>query len=791
MIEVKVFAKSRGLFGGTPPSVAEHCRDVLTSAQAIWSQLEGPLADAVAADRATLRKRLQPLLFAAAVLHDVLKANSSFQDILRSSSDYKTQPVRHEILAAIVLSQHESISAWLKSAFNDRQFWSLIWAIGGHHFQLRLKREFEATDPLFRVRNVPKSVTLYLGHSQVQNVLDEVYGIAHSVNIDMEPVPRDVHDSPPLDPLDDSPDGLERSVMRLLRESDREWKKWKRNADGRSNLLDLALLKILLVASDIAGSALPGSAEVDLTPEKWIASALSQKLTLPDLQKVIDDNLKGRLPHKFQQNVADSEKLVTIVSAGCGNGKTTAAYMWAKKHAVGRKLFFTYPTTGTASAGFQDYLFAQTNLERELIHGRAGVDLQMMWESTDIPPVERAQRLDSLNAWGQQVIACTVDTVLGLIQNQRRPVFSFPAIIRGAFVFDEVHSYDRRLFAALLRFLDTFPGIPVLIMSASIPPERLAELKRVAGDRANDKPIPGDEKMEAVQRYRLHKANEDGCWKEVESLLHANDQQNGNKVLWVCNTVGHAMAAYKEAKQRFPFAEVLLYHSRYRYGDRVSLQGALIEEFRYADDAKSVRQHHGPAIAITTQVCEMSLDISADLLVSAMCPLPSLVQRLGRLNRYAKTNNPCPAFCYSFSGRPYHEHDDPAYMLAAERMVEELAGKPCSQATLNTYINQLQGNEELPQYSAWLDGGWQSEPMPLREGDNSITLVRQEDLKLLKRLPNGNYNKNDVIPLTIPMLYQDKFDFSARAAGYPIAPAGSVEYDWDGSRGEGASWPRK
>ena len=40
-----------------------------------------------------------------------------------------------------------------------------------------------------------------------------------------------------------------------------------------------------------------------------------------------------------------------------------------------------------------------------------------------------------------------------------------------------------------------------------------------------------------------------------------------------------------------------------------------------------------PALAITTQVCEMSLDMDADLLVTEECPVTALIQRMGRCNR--------------------------------------------------------------------------------------------------------------------------------------------------------------
>ena len=128
---------------------------------------------------------------------------------------------------------------------------------------------------------------------------------------------------------------------------------------------------------------------------------------------------------------------------------------------------------------------AQKEIASDLFHSRSEVDLRAMqrngddWENRE----EEQFRLESLRAWDRQAIVCTVDTVLGLLQTQRRPLFSFPVIAAGAFVFDEIHSYNAQLFGELLRFLETFPGVPVLLMSASIPPRRLEELKRVLGDR--------------------------------------------------------------------------------------------------------------------------------------------------------------------------------------------------------------------------------------------------------------------------------------------------------------------
>ena len=91
------------------------------------------------------------------------------------------------------------------------------------------------------------------------------------------------------------------------------------------------------------------------------------------------------------------------------------------------------------------------------------------------------QALQSLEAWATPVVACTVDTVLGIVQNNKRGLYAWPALAQSAFVFDEIHAYDDRLFGALLRFLRDLPGLPVLLMTASLPASREEALAEAAG----------------------------------------------------------------------------------------------------------------------------------------------------------------------------------------------------------------------------------------------------------------------------------------------------------------------
>ena len=211
----------------------------------------------------------------------------------------------------------------------------------------------------------------------------------------------------------------------------------------------------------------------------------------------------------FQREVAEKAEKVVFVKAGCGSGKTLAAYHWARTRWPGRRIYFCYPTTGTATEGFRDYLFNPDEKESkygaELFHGRAWVDLNVILGVKGDHTREEADaiaRIESLDAWSTPIVSCTVDTVLGVVQNNRRGRYAWPALAGSAFVFDEIHAYDDRLFGALLRFLQALPGAPVLLMTASLPGARLEALGNVCTARKrNSSSSKGQPNLEQRKRY--------------------------------------------------------------------------------------------------------------------------------------------------------------------------------------------------------------------------------------------------------------------------------------------------
>jgi CRISPR-associated endonuclease/helicase Cas3 len=382
----------------------------------------------------------------------------------------------------------------------------------------------------------------------------------------------------------------------------------------------VALIKALVIAADLAASALPRRG---IDCDTWIQSVLARACTGTELTGLAERSLTGRPRRPFQDEVAASSADVTLVSAGCGSGKTTAAYLWAARRAKGRKLFFCYPTTGTATEGYTGYV-AQDDIPSTLIHSRAEVDLQDILGTPEDD--DRQLRIEALAAWDVPLVVCTADAVLGLVQNNKSGLFAVPAIAHGAFVFDEVHAYDDRMFGALLRFIGAFRGAPLLLMTASLQAHRLDGVRRLCAESGqNFAIVEGPADLERIPRYRLVRATREAAWSEVVGAL-----AKGKRLLWVVNTVDRAVALYQEVRKRGDWP-VVAYHSRFRYGDRVRKHKAVVDAFK-AD--------RGPFLAITTQVCEVSLDLSADLLVTDLAPVPAMIQRLGRLNRFVTPEAP-------------------------------------------------------------------------------------------------------------------------------------------------------
>ena len=725
-----LLAKSRVSSLGEGITVADHCVEVADCAAAIVEAAGSRLAAFFGLDDAD-EERLELLLRMAALLHDLGKAGGSFQAQMHEDG-HQLHPFRHEWLSVAICMDPIGLGSWIRCALPDsRGRTAVLTAVMGHHVR---------TPSWAPVARVPRDEVVYLDHVSLSAVWQELAGLTLAEALP-EPGRLRLTKAEWEDLLFDYVLSVQDAVQ-------------TEPQPMRAGLVSLAACcKAALIAADTVASARISGQE---SAAVWARTVLRKSLRADELDEIVDARLKGQSPYPFQEKVAASDERVTLVEAGCGNGKTLAAYMWARRHAVGRRLVFCYPTTGTTSAGFQDYLLAQTDLERALMHGRATADIEHILDNGAACDRDSLWIADVLDLWGTKVVACTVDSVLSLLACRRGALAAAPVFAQSAFVFDEVHSYDDQLFGAFLAFL-RWTRASCLVMTASLSDARRTAIQAACGSSLQ--PIRGEPAMEQAARYRIARVRPNDVAECIEEA-----RKSGGKVLYVANTVARAVAAFNRLGTRWS-PDALVYHSRFRYEDRVRIQGKVLELFR----------HHGPAFVAATQVCEMSLDISASLLISELAPFPALVQRLGRLNRRAREPEAaCPALIVEPPDpRPY----DPQALSVANSKLASLVGQALSQRDLARALAGMpDGPYEdriMPLLSPCNLAG--TEPGMLRAGSVSMPVVREEDLPCWR----NRITRAELVRLTIPMLApkDHKIGDWHRLRGTIVAPAGSIDYD--------------
>ena len=518
--------------------------------------------------------------------------------------------------------------------------------------------------------------------------------------------------------------GIKRTLTHFTRDVDRD-------TFTRDEQLLIACLSSTFMCADLAGSAIPAGATAQTDD---LISSLEEVLTQEQLENVVKTRLGEHEPRKFQKDMADHGEHTTVVEAGCGSGKTAGAYLWAAHHARGKRLFFCYPTTGTASEGFADYL-TDPDFDSMLVHSRAAIDYKLL---QNMPPSNTEERnnlavtINALGTWPVPAVVCTVHTVLGLLENKRTGIYSLPSLLNAAFIFDEVHSYSPALFTYLLEFLTVFSHAPVLIMTATLPPGRKAAIEKLQVARGNLITQEGPHERENAPRYYIKRSSREVAFEQAKDVV-----AQGKKVLWIVNTIARAMEDFDQLRELG--LPVELYHSRFKYRDRIKRHSTVINGFK---------PEHPPMVAVATQVAEMSLDLSADLLVSEYAPIPAMIQRLGRLNRTNEIpDNPLPGlFIDPEKNLPYDVKELIHVSTWLEHM-DDSVGK--SQHDLQQCFIALSQEDSNNYNTNGLIREWHTKPFsatgnePIMEPGYSIDVILQSEAALDNPIANA-------IPMPIP-----------------------------------------
>ena len=259
----------------------------------------------------------------------------------------------------------------------------------------------------------------------------------------------------------------------------------------------------------------------------------------------------------------------------------------------------------------------------------------------------------------------TVDQVLLAGLRVKWAHFRAASLSRSLLVVDEVHASDSYMTELLLGVLKGHLALGghALLMSATLGAaarskftNRGARFAPPAPGEAEALPYPALTLVPAEGLPETRAITACGPTKSVSmsavSILGDPDSiageaagaaREGGRVLVIRNTVSSAQAVFDALLVQGRDDLVLtvaggpaLHHSRFAAEDRRRLDDAVEGAIGKASGRE------GGLVVIGTQTLEQSLDIDADFLISDLCPVDVLLQRIGRLHRHARTSRPRP-----------------------------------------------------------------------------------------------------------------------------------------------------
>ena len=381
----------------------------------------------------------------------------------------------------------------------------------------------------------------------------------------------------------------------------------------------------------------------------------------------------------IQQYATVPQAQCVVLEAETGSGKTEAAlWRFVNLFAQGEVdgLYFALPTRVAATQMFgrikklRDALFPTEDRPTVVlaVPGQIGVDdvrghslPKFGFEWDDVPTErQRAQRWAAEHPkrfLAAQIAVGTIDQVLLASIATRHAHMRGTALLRHLLVVDEVHASDRFMEDLLANLLQGHlqAGGHALLLSATLgagaqarllgtTPRSLATAEALAypaygwAEAGEAKVLPIEQPKKGKTVRVAAEPWMDAPEKIAEYARAAADA--GAKVLVIRNTVGAAMAtaraieALGDDTALFRVAGVAtLHHGRFSASDRLLLDA----------EVEKVLGKHSPRaarIVVGTQTLEASLDLDADLLITDLCPMDVLLQRIGRLHRHAERDRP-------------------------------------------------------------------------------------------------------------------------------------------------------
>lgn len=189
-------------------------------------------------------------------------------------------------------------------------------------------------------------------------------------------------------------------------------------------------------------------------------------------------------------------------------------------------------------------------------------------------------------------------------------------------ILDEIHTYSDMMQSIVLKMIEILDKIDcrIHIGTATMPSALEKEILQILDSDSVQFVQLSESVLNSFNRHIIYKLN---SFSESLPILQESILEN-KKVLIVCNRVSKAQEVFNKIDELYPSIDKMLIHSRFKRGDRNQKEYDLKKIYNTCNNA---------CIVVATQVVEVSLDISFDVMITESAPVDALIQRFGRINR--------------------------------------------------------------------------------------------------------------------------------------------------------------
>lgn len=324
--------------------------------------------------------------------------------------------------------------------------------------------------------------------------------------------------------------------------------------------------------------------------------------------------------YPLSEKSASSKKKHTMVVACTGAGKTDFLFRRCKG-----RVFYTLPFQASINAMYN-------RVKKDLKPLNPNLDIRLLHASSTISAKGASMEEKIIQGHVGSAIKVLTPHQIAAIAFGTNGYEAMIADIKGCdVILDEIHTYTDITRAIVLKIIEVLNHLNccIHIGTATMPSVLYNRIIDLLGKENVFEVKLNDPELEKFNRHITHKIN---SWNDATQLV-AEAVESEKKILLVCNRVKNAQSQYEYYKQAYPEIPILLLHSRFKKSDRDEKEQLLMGLDENGKPTGNFNTSEKACIVVSTQVVEVSLDISFDLMITEAAPLDALIQRFGRVNR--------------------------------------------------------------------------------------------------------------------------------------------------------------